>query len=174
MGALVDSVEPEEPNGNGRQAAGTAEDPLHVTRNGDPEVPLGLLIRLVGLTFLGYVVFTLLVAGFFWNRQDNARFDDQRAFSRQLAQANADLTRKLNAGRVRQDNAIRRAVADLCANAELRDTVITNQSRAIAALLGQVENPSKPIIDLIEASSDAIRTLEPKGEADCPLPPEGP
>lgn len=172
LGDLV-GVEPEEPNGNGRQAAGTAEDPLHVRRD-QAEVPLGLLIRLVGLTFLGYVVLTLLVAGYFWNRSDNQRFDDQRAYARQLAVQNANLTRKLNQSRVDQDRKIQRAVADLCANAELRDTVITNQSRSIAALLGQVPDPTKAIVDLIDASQDAISTLEPKGEKDCPLPPEQP
>lgn len=170
MGGVVD-VDPQD--SNSRQAAGTAEDPLHVTRN-DSEVPLGLLVRLVGLTFLGYVVFSLLVGGYLWYRQDNTRFEDQRAYARQLAQANSDLIQKLNNNRVSQDRKIQTAVADLCASAELRDTVISNQSRAIVALLKQVPNPAQTVLDLIDASQDGINTLEPRGEKDCPLPPEQP
>lgn len=165
-------VEPE--NGNGRQAAGTAEDPLHVRRE-DTEVPLALLIRLVGLTFLGYVFISLLVGGYLWYRQDNARFDDQRAFARQLSEQNEKLTRQLNQARIRQDHKIQTAVANLCASAELRDTVIANQSRAIVQLLQQVPEPVPPTVQaLIDASRDGIRTLEPRGEKDCPLPPENP
>lgn len=159
---------------NGRQVAGTAEDPLHVRRDGS-EVPLSLLIRLVGLTFLGYVVMTLLVAGYLWNRQDNQRFDDQRQFAKQLSQQNEKLTRQLNQARIRQDRKIQTAVANLCASAELRDTVIANQSRAIVGLLRQIPEPVPPAVRaLIDASQDGIRTLEPKNEKDCPLPPENP
>lgn len=168
---MVD-VDPE--NGNGRQAAGTADDPLHVRRE-DTEVPLALLIRLVGLTFLGYVVISLIVGGWLWYRQDNARFEDQRQFASQLSVQNEKLTRQLNQARIRQDHKIQTAVANLCASAELRDTVIANQSRAIVQLLQQVPEPVPPTVQaLIDASRDGIRTLEPKGEKDCPLPPVNP
>ena len=159
---------------NGRQAAGTADDPIHVERTAG-DVPLSLLIRLVGLSFLGYVVMTLLVAGYLWNRQDNQRFEDQRQFAKQLAEQNASLTRRLNSARIGQDRKIQTAIANLCASAELRDTVIANQSRAIVSLLKQIPEPVPPTVQaLIDASQDGIRTLEPKDEADCPLPPESP
>lgn len=165
-------VDPE--SGNGRQAAGTADDPIHVERN-TSDVPLALLIRLVGLSFLGYVVISLSIGAYLWYRQDNARFEDQRAFARQLSEQNEGLTRRLNAARIEQGHKIQTAVANLCASAELRDTVITNQSRAIVALLRQVPEPPPPAVTaLIEASQDGIRTLEPKDEKDCPLAPETP
>jgi hypothetical protein len=133
-----------------------------------------LLVRLVGLTFLGYVAISLLVGGYLWYRQDNARFDDQRAYANKLADANAALTRRLNNNRIAQDKRIQTAVADLCAAAELRDTVIANQSRAIVALLKKIPDPPETVLNLIDASQDGINTLEPKNEKDCPLPPEGP
>lgn len=162
----------EEPNG--RQASGTEHDPLYVKR-GDADVPLGLLIRLVGLSFLGYVLLTLLVGGYVWKNQNDKRFEDQRNFAAQLARQNADLTRRLNSNRVAQSKRIQTAVADLCADAELRDTVITNQSAAIVALLQSFPEPVPPKVqNLIDTSRDGIATLEPKGEKDCPLPPEQP
>lgn len=167
MGALV-GVDPN------HQVTGQAGDPVHVTGNAGPEVPLGLLIRLVGLTFLGYTLLTLLVGGFLWNQQHDARFKDQQAVTTRLAAHNEALTRRLNAEQIVQDRKIRVAVADLCANAELRDTVIANQSRAIAALLRQNPNPTPYVEALINASEDAIHTLEPKNEKDCPLPPGSP
>lgn len=170
MGAVVAVDEPP----NGRQATGTAEDPVHVERN-DTDVPLSLLIRLVGLTFLGYVVMTLVVAGWLYTRQNDQRFEDQAGFAKQLAQQNADLTRRLNAARITQDRRIQATVANLCASAELRDTVIANQSRAIVALLRGIPQPIPHTVqDLIDASRDGIRTLEPRNEKDCPLPPENP
>lgn len=168
MGFLV-GVEEDKPNGR-LQASGTAEDPIHVERT-QADVPLGLLVRLVGLSFLGYVVMTLLVGGYLWNRQDSQRFDDQRAFAAQLAGQNAALTRRLNSNRVAQDKRIQGAVADLCASAELRDTVIANQNAAIVALLKQIPPPVPPLVQrLIEVSQDGIQTLEPSDEKDCPLP----
>lgn len=172
MGVVVDIDEFRHPSG--RVAAGTPEDPLHVTRD-DQDVPLGLLIRLVGLTFLGYVVMT---AGVFWwltNNQNNARFKDQREFAAQLAQQNTDLTKRLNNNRAAQAKRIQTAVANLCASAELRDTVIARQNTAIVALLETIPPPVPPKVqNLIDASRDGIRTLEPVGEGDCPLPPENP
>lgn len=156
------------------RATGTAEDPLHVKRD-DVEVPLSLLIRLVGLTFLGYVVMTLLVGGYLWTRQNDARFDSQKELAAQLAKQNEILTRRLNAARVRQDTKIRTTVSELCVNAELRDTVIANQSKAIVSLLQAIPAPIPPKVQaLIDVSQDGIETLEPKNEKDCPLPPGSP
>lgn len=165
-------VEPREPNG--RQAAGTADDPLHVTRDAQ-EVPLGLLVRLVGLSFLGYVVVTLLVAGYMWNRQDNQRFEDQQDFAQQLATQNERLIQAVDTKLSSQDRKIKTAIAGLCADAELRDTVIADQNRAIVALLKTVPPPVPPKVQaLIDTSQDGISTLEPSNEKDCPLPPETP
>lgn len=156
------------------RAAGTESDPLYVRRN-DAEVPLPLLIRLVGLSFLGYVVLTLIIAWFLWNNSNDHRFADQRAFAAQLASQNEGLTRRLNQARLEQGRRIQTVVAALCADAELRDTVITKQNLAIISLLESVPEPVPPKVQaLIDASRDGIRTLEPKGEKDCPLPPGEP
>lgn len=129
----------------------------------------------MGLAFLGYVVISLGFGAYLWNRQDNQRFADQKEFAIQLAGQSAALTRNLNAARIAQDKRIQTAVANLCASAELRDLVIANQSRAIVSLLSALPAPVSPKVQaLIDASNDGIRTLEPKGEKDCPLPPETP
>lgn len=168
-----DVVDVEEPNGRSLGASGTAEDPIHVERNGG-DVPLGLLVRLVGLSFLGYVVVSLSIGGYLLNQQHDARFKDQQELARTLASHNESLTRRLNREQRTTDQKIQRTVADLCANAELRDTVIANQSRAIVALLREIPDPPETVLNLINASQDGINTLEPKNEKDCPLPPEGP
>jgi len=48
-----------------------------------------------------------------------------------------------------------------CVDGELRDTVIANQSNAIAALLRGIKDPPPTVENLIEVSEDAIHTLEP-------------
>lgn len=169
LGALVGELEPRD-----HQVSGSAQDPFHVYRDDDASVPLSLLIRLVGLTFLGYVVISVLIGGFLWNQQHDARFKDQQVLAETLAEHNETLTRRLNAEQRGTDRKVQATVADLCVDAELRDTVITNQSRAIAALLKQVPNQSPGVVALIEASEDAIRTLEPNDEQDCPLAPGSP